>query len=79
MKKLFSLSCKFGVLALFLSFCCFQVSAQFKSAIAGTVTDSSGGVVGDAPVTLTNVDTRGLSSGSPVGSHARPAIRFIRT
>ena len=31
--------------------------AQFKSAVEGTVTDSSGGVVAEAQVTLTNVDT----------------------
>jgi len=47
--------------------------AQFRSAIEGTVTDSSGAVVPDARVTLTNVDT-GISQS--VQSNAEGLFRF---
>src|SRR5438128_1657341 len=72
MKK-FSYLGKFGLFALFLSLCSFQASAQFKSAIEGTVTDSSGGVVVDAQVTLTNVDT---SVSRTVPTNADGIFRF---
>src|SRR5438552_18113932 len=42
------------VLGLLLSFPSF---AQFRSGIEGTVTDSTGAVVPDAKVTLSNIDT----------------------
>ena len=64
---------KFAILALLVSLCAFQASAQFKSAIEGTVTDSSGGVVVDAQVTLTNVDT-GISRTVP--SNGEGIFRF---
>src|SRR5712691_10972477 len=47
--------------------------AQFRSGIEGTVTDASGGVVPDAKVTLTNVDT-GVSTTVP--SNADGLFRF---
>jgi len=47
--------------------------AQFRSAIEGTVTDSSGAVVPDAKVTLTNVDT-GISTS--VQSNGEGLFRF---
>src|SRR6266480_3959674 len=62
--KMFSYLGKFAILALLVSVCAFQASAQFRSGIEGTVTDSSGGVVADAQVTLTNVDT-GISRTVP--------------
>ena len=71
--KMFSYLGKFGFVALLLSLCSFQISAQFRSGIEGTVTDSSGGVVADAEVTLTSVDT-GISRTVP--SNAEGIFRF---
>src|SRR5438552_14153590 len=71
--KMFSHLGKFAILALLVSVCAFQASAQFKSSIEGTVTDSSGGVVVDAQVTLTNVDT-GISRTVP--SNGEGIFRF---
>lgn len=50
--------------------------AQFRSAIEGTVTDSSGGIVSDAQVTLVNVET-GVSQPArtnSAGSYNFPAL-----
>jgi hypothetical protein len=47
--------------------------AQFRSGIEGTVTDSSGAVVVDAQVTLTNVDT---AVANTVPSNAEGIFRF---
>src|SRR5579859_2784230 len=71
--KMFSYLGRFGFFALLLSLCSVQISAQFRSGIEGTVTDSSGGVVADAEVTLTNVDT---SISRTVPSNAEGIFRF---
>ena len=50
--------------------------AQFRSAIEGTVTDPSGGIVSDAQVTLVNVDT-GVSQTAKTnsaGSYSFPSL-----
>src|ERR1051325_10865866 len=57
-RKLLSLAVLFAVLALLLT-TTVQIAAQSRTAaIVGTVTDSSGGVVAGAPVTVTNTQTR---------------------
>src|SRR5437868_7716185 len=48
---------RFGLSLLLIAFLALPVLAQFRSSIEGTVTDPSGGVVPDAQVTLTNIDT----------------------
>ena len=58
------------VLGLLLSFPSF---AQFRSGIEGTVTDSTGAVVPDAKVTLSNMDT-GISKS--VQSNGEGLFRF---
>jgi hypothetical protein len=50
-----------------------SAKAQFRSSIEGTVTDSTGAVVPDAQVTLTNVNT-GISSTAP--SNGEGLFRF---
>jgi hypothetical protein len=72
MKKLWFWA-KFTTIACLLSLSCHQACAQFKSAIEGTVTDSSGAVVVDAEVTLTNIDT-GISRTVP--TNAEGIFRF---
>ena len=76
MKKLWFWA-KFAAIACLLSLSCHQACAQFKSAIEGTVTDSSGAVVVDAEVTLTNIDT-GISRTVPTecgGPFSFPQLR----
>jgi carboxypeptidase family protein/TonB-dependent receptor-like protein len=72
MKMFFRFS-KLAVVALLGLVFCTSAFAQFRSAIEGTVTDSSGAVVPDAKVTLTNVDT-GVSTSTQ--SNGEGLFRF---
>ena len=57
-----------GTAALFLFFAALPVSAQFRAAIQGTVTDQSGGTVPAAKVTLLNEETQAKQQTSSSGS-----------
>ncbi len=57
MTKTFSLLARATACSIFLLFAVGAANAQFKAGIQGTVTDSSGGLVPEALVTLTNNET----------------------
>jgi hypothetical protein len=56
------------VSTILLLFAAGAVSAQFKAGIQGTVTDSTGGLVPDAKITLTNTETGRLLSSLQLSS-----------
>jgi carboxypeptidase family protein/TonB-dependent receptor-like protein len=59
-----------------LVFTALEGRAQFRSAIEGTVTDSTGGIVAEAEVTLANVDTgiNQLAKTNSAGYYSFPAL-----
>ncbi len=57
MARLFSISARLFLSTLFLLFVVITGNAQFKAGVQGTVTDSGGGLVPGAKVTLTNKET----------------------
>ena len=57
MSRLFSYATRAFVCSLFLLLPLISVNAQFRAGIQGTVTDSTGALVPDASVTLTNKET----------------------
>jgi Carboxypeptidase regulatory-like domain/TonB dependent receptor len=57
MSRLHFSSVRIFMCGLFLLLSCVAASAQFKAGIQGTVTDTSGGLIPEAKITLTNTET----------------------
>ncbi|HLA13350.1 MAG TPA: TonB-dependent receptor [Pyrinomonadaceae bacterium] len=57
MKCIVSTITRFTIIGLFLLSAVTMAQAQFKAAVQGTITDSSGGLIPEAKVTLTNTET----------------------
>ena len=57
MSRIASILVRTSVCGLFLLFAVITASAQFKAGIQGTVTDTAGGLVPEAKITLVNTET----------------------